>query len=1521
MFPKTLLRIFFFAFTLAMSLSARAVTAGFTSNTASGCAPLTVQFTNTSTGATSYSWNLGNGNTSQQTNTSGTYPTAGTYTITLTAINGSATSTYSVTITVYSPPSVSFTGSPTTICAHSSVTFTDQSTLNSPGTALYSWNFGNGASGSGTPITYTYNTAGTYNVYLTVMSGANCTSNATQVGYITVVANPVANFYASPTTLCANNPVTTFNNSSTGSGLSYTWDFGDGSPTSTQTSPQHTYPSNTGSYNIKLYVTSSAGCTDTFIRTNYINVVPAATASFTGPAGVCVGAPATFNNTSSPTTGSSWAFGGTTTGSGSPATHIYTSPGTYTVTLTNSYNSCTANATQAIVIYPAPSVFFTSNPLHPCPAPATIQFSTSPGAVSYAWSFGDGGTASQQSPLHTYNSNGSYTVKLISTSTNGCVDSNTVTNYEQIYPLNLSITPNVTGGCVPFPVHFVSNIYYPDPTSGSAVTYPYAAASYAWSFGDGSTANTANPTHIYNTLGTYTVTLTVTTANGCSVTQTTIIKAGTPIPPSFTASPINACVKVPILFNNTTPQNATTTFTWNFGDGGASTAYSTSHLYGTPFIYDVILVSNNNGCTDTLKKQAYVTINAPNAKFGLQYSCNARNVSFINNSIGATSFLWSFGDGITDAVNINPVHLYAANGSYTVMLTTHNSTSGCSDSTVKVIVISSPQAVISIADTAFCRNDTVTLTGSIVNGPAGAAQTYSWYTTNTLYSDTSSNFRYEYATIGQKPITLIIHDYRNCDDSVTRTLLVAHPTVQFTGVPLPVCSPFPVTFTNQATDAPATYFTSQVWNYGDGNTGTGNFTIINHNYAAAGTFTVKLYVTDNVGCTDSLVKAAYVIVHKPHADFSVPGNTAICRNRAVPFSNASTASNPTYQWSFGDGGSSTAQTPVHFYLQTGIYTVKLVVTDDLGCKDSITKVNYITVVDNPVSAFISTDTISICSPLIDTFTNLSTGGVSYAWSFGDGNTSAFFNTTNVYTTPGIYNVRLVVTNIRGCTDTAIVPVKLLGYSGTLTYSPIKGCVPLTVHFTSSVTNVPTFTYDFSDGNTLTTNSTTATHTYTTVGPHVPRLILSNNRCQAYSTGIDTIKVDGIVPGFKTAPNPICGADSVKFSDTSKGYYTPISSEIWFLAKNTISTLPHPVQYYTIGNYIVTMIATSAGGCVDTSIQAIHVHPIPIISAGPDTTVCVGDSALLQPSGGVSYRWAPAALLSCTLCTAPYTSPATPSTYYVVGTDGNGCTNTDSTHVHLKTKATGTVDMGGDLCLTGSFQLNAHDSFINAQYTWLPPTYLNNSTISDPRASPKASTRYMVIIKEGKCIPDTGYVDLSVHPIPKISTGPGQTVLAGNSVTLETTETDVTRYVWIPPDYLDCDSCASPVSTPKKSTNYEVYGYTDFGCVDSAKIKIDVICDHSQVFLPNTFTPNNDGANDRFYARGKGLQIIKTFRIYDRWGELIFERTNLNLNDFSNGWDGTFKGSKLTPDVYVYVINAICDTGEPISWTGDIALLR
>jgi gliding motility-associated-like protein len=176
-------------------------------------------------------------------------------------------------------------------------------------------------------------------------------------------------------------------------------------------------------------------------------------------------------------------------------------------------------------------------------------------------------------------------------------------------------------------------------------------------------------------------------------------------------------------------------------------------------------------------------------------------------------------------------------------------------------------------------------------------------------------------------------------------------------------------------------------------------------------------------------------------------------------------------------------------------------------------------------------------------------------------------------------------------------------------------------------------------------------------------------------------------------------------------------------------------------------------------------------------------------------------------------------------------------------------------------------------------------------------------------------------MPTVDAGPNQTLVSGSSAQLHATGDNIHTYSWSPSSSLSCESCSSPVATMSVTTTYVVKVTTDYGCLAEDSVKIFLYCDNSQVFVPNSFTPNGDGQNDVFYPRGGGISNIKSFRIYNRWGQLLFERSDIPLNDESNAWDGSYGGGSPRPDVYVYIIDAYCSSGQPIFIKGDVTIIR
>jgi gliding motility-associated-like protein len=188
--------------------------------------------------------------------------------------------------------------------------------------------------------------------------------------------------------------------------------------------------------------------------------------------------------------------------------------------------------------------------------------------------------------------------------------------------------------------------------------------------------------------------------------------------------------------------------------------------------------------------------------------------------------------------------------------------------------------------------------------------------------------------------------------------------------------------------------------------------------------------------------------------------------------------------------------------------------------------------------------------------------------------------------------------------------------------------------------------------------------------------------------------------------------------------------------------------------------------------------------------------------------------------------------------------------------------------------------------------------------------------------DTAYQNILVNPLPSVTLPSTITTQQGTPVLIPAVYSDAMKsYQWNLPEGLSCTTCPQPVANPKFNTKYNVQFVDRNGCYNTGEVQVIVLCKNDNVFVPNTFSPNGDGSNDVFYVRGKGLSRVKTLRIFNRWGQVVFERINFNVNDASMGWDGTFKGAKPVPDVYVYQVEIFCENSQVVKFEGNVALIQ
>ena len=1436
-------------FAFSKIVTAQAPVADFTADKTSGCAPLTVQFTDLSTNTpTSWVWDFGNGQLSSQKNPITNFSTPGTYTVKLIARNSAGIDEEEKInyITVFPAPSANFVADVTTACLPGTIQFTDLSTVPPGGGTIvsWSWNFGDSPQNVTTQnATHTYTTPGFYTVSLLVKSSTGCESFKSIGRYIRIINGIDADFVYSQPTTCQGPFTVSFQDQSAGPGtLSYLWNFGNGNPPSTLPNPTTVYAT-PGTYPVQLTVQSSLGCNGTITK----NIVVAGkTTDFIAPASICLGQSVTFQNNSSPApTSSFWNFGdGTTTSQVNP-TKTYLAGGVFLVTLINDYGNCVDSITKSVSVTTQPPVNFSANDSTSCKAPFTVQFS-GPSASTWLWDFGDGGTSTSQSPTHIYNSLGTFSVTLTITLPGGC--SNTITKYQyiKISPATVRISNVPTGGCIPFTFQPIATIQSVD-----------SVVSYSWNLGGpGGLYTSQSPIHTYTAVGNYNIQLTITTQNGCieTVTVPNGVLTGTPPSVNFSFTPNNTCASTPIQFTDlsTTSPGATVTWLWDFGDSLISTVQNPSHTYVDTGFLNVKLVVSNNGCKDSLSLP--IQVKPPVAKFGYKITdCNnKRFITFLDSSLtnaiyGPITYQWDFGDGSPTSGLQAPTHTYASLGTYNVTLSVTNGP--CSYQITKPVILINESAAFTASKNPVCKGEAFTLSATGSN-PTNIKD-YTWVIGPYIIPDTVRSIDFTLVNYGSYDVKLIIEDINGCKDSVTISnfMVVSGPIANFTPNGTGACVNKTMTFNDLSTptSAPITQWT---WNFGDGTQQAFTSSPFSHTYSLEGSYTVSLIIKDNVNCADTFAISGAVLITNPKAAYYA--DTFYCPSAPLQFTDTSTGVGLTYNWYFGDGGTSTLQNPTHNYPGgNNNYNVKLKIRDLVGCEDSVTKIDYVKI-RKPVAAFSMIDSTGICLPLQTSFNFQGSNYQSFYWDFGDGATSFADNPSHFYNSYGTYYPKLYAEGPGGCVDSAesVVNVYDPAANTHVTFAPASGCDSIVVNFT--ITAPPGFKYVFyfGDGKLDSTRQTNITHKYVGPGNYYPYMIIPDKYgCEAFIP-FATVNVYGALPLF--------GIDKKAFCDNGQATFTnytlsndPITSTVWDFGDGNSSGATSPSHNYTSpGTFIVKLSVNTQFQCPSSFVDTVRVYRTPIVSITGKDSVCLSIpetflGSITQPDSTIKWSW----------------------------NFGNGNSS------QLQNGVTAYLTTGNyNIQLVASNKIGCADT-----------SYHKVHAVPAPTAIPAS------------------------NPI---------TILSGGDAQLNMNYTGaIISYNWIPSQNLTCNRCPNPRATPQFTTKYTVNITDRYGCTAKGEVTVKVVCNGQNFFIPNTFSPNGDGSNDVFYPRGSGLDRAKILRIFNRWGEVVFEKYDMPINAASAGWDGTWKGKKADAGVYIYQLEIYCKNGELITYNGNITLIR
>jgi PKD repeat protein len=815
-------------------------------------------------GTLTYLWNFGDGSTATGTLTpSHTYASDGTYTATLTVTDSQgsvARSTTQVTVDNVAP-TVSI-GGPYSGTARTAIGFTGSGSVPDTGDTLsYSWNFGDNTTSTLQNPTHTYTTAGHYTVSLTVsdQEGASTTSTST-----TTVTNPLTVSAGPNQTANEGSSVTFSGSASGGSGaLSYQWAFGDGSSATGTLTPTHTYTAD-GTYTATLTVTDATGASQSSTSQATVNNV-APTVSIGGPYSGTAGGAVSFTGSGSvPDKGDTltytWNFGDNTTSTQQNPTHTYTAAGTYTVSLTvaDQEGASTTSTTTATVAADPPTV--SAGPNQTVNEGSSVSFSGTAsggvGALTYQWSFGDGTLASGSlTPTHTYTSDGTYTATLTVTDS----QNNVATSTTQVTVNNVAPTVSIGGpysSVTGAAISFTGSGSVPD--SGDTLTY-------SWNFGDNTTSTLQNPTHIYTTAGTYTVSLTIADQEGASTTSTTTatVTATTPLTASA-GSNQTTNEGSSVTFSGTASGGVgALTYKWSFGDGTSTSGSLTpTHTYASDGTYTATLTVTDSQNT-VASSTTQVTVNnvAPTVSIGGPYSgvtgtaINFTGSGSVPDSGDTLTYSWKFGDNTTSTLQ-NPTHTYTAAGTYTVSLTIADQEGASTTSTTTATVTATnPLTVSAGSNQTTNEGSSVTFSGT-ASGGVGAL-TYKWSFGDGTSASGSLTPTHTYASDGTYTATLTVTDSQNTVASSTTQVTVNNvaPKVSIGG-PYSGVTGATINFTGSGSVPDTADTLSYSWKFGDGSTSTQQNP--SHTYTTGGTFTVTLTITDSENASTSATTTATI---------------------------------------------------------------------------------------------------------------------------------------------------------------------------------------------------------------------------------------------------------------------------------------------------------------------------------------------------------------------------------------------------------------------------------------------------------------------------------------------------------------------------------------------------------------------------------------------------------------------------------------------------------------------------------------
>jgi len=691
--------------------------------------------------------------------------------------------------------------------------------------------------------------------------------------------------------------------------------------------------------------------------------------------------------------------------------------GVYSLLMLDSANGCTDSASVNLTVLPTPVTGFIQNNFSECFAGNSFQFydssSVSSGTIRRLWRFSNGDTSTSFEAIKSFSVPGIYTVTLIETAGAGCKDS--VTKTITVYPqTNIGFTINQPNQCSQ------NGFLFTDTSSVSSGTF-----TRFWKLGNGdtSTASVINKSYIS---GTYQVKLMTTTNNNCvdSVQQNISVSSYPKPNAGFTQNNFAQCLSGNdfILNDTSSISSGTISRLWSFGDSTNSVNSVLDKIFSKAGSYAVKLIeTSDHNCLDSVTK-IFTVYPQPKAGFTQNSfnACLSRNNFVLNDtssiSSGTLLRLWKFNDGDTStSLSINKI--FTSSGSFLIKLF-ETSDHNCIDSSIKTVTVyQQPQTGFIQNNLSEClsgNNFVLHDTSTISSGTMTRFWDFGDSTTSV-----NNNLNKNFSFAGTYAIKLFETSDHNCIDSAIKIVTVyPQPKSGFTQNNFVQCLSGNNFILNDTSTIISGTMT-RVWNFGDATTSSAN--PINKNYAKEGSYSVKLLLTSNNNCSDSLTKSFTVYPHT-NIGFTVNNLNQCLSGNNYLFTDTSVISSGTFSrlWNLGDGNSSAAKVISRSYNADGSYLIKLNTTTNNGCIDSVQKI--IQVYPKPVAGFMIQDSIQCFTAnnfFVEDTSLVASGTYNRYWDLGDTTTSTIARFNKSYTSSGKYEIQLRIVDANKCIDSVM----------------------------------------------------------------------------------------------------------------------------------------------------------------------------------------------------------------------------------------------------------------------------------------------------------------------------------------------------------------------------------------------------------------------------------------------------------------------------------------------------------------------